>query len=101
MDCLKIKMAAAAVFLLALAGCSSGVERGNVAVPAVQATQQSGEASETVTADESNVVCYHEKKIGSNRKSLRCMSKADRDKMQEVSRDAWLRSQKGSETGGG
>jgi len=98
MDCLKIKMVVAAVFLLALAGCSSGVERGNVAA---QAAEQSGEASETVIADESNVVCYHEKKIGSNRKSLRCMSKADRDKMQEASRDAWLRSQKGSETGGG
>lgn len=101
MDCMKIKMAAAAVLLLAVAGCSTNVARETTAASATQTAEQTSEGTETASAEESNVICYHEKKIGSNRKSLRCMSKADRDKMGEVSREAWLRQQQGSETGGG
>lgn len=100
MDAIKIKMAAAAVLLLAVAGCSTNMARQTTAA-AAQTAEQTSDGTETTAADESNLICYHEKKIGSNRKSLRCMSKADRDKMREASRDAWLRQQQGSETGGG
>ena len=100
MEYQKLKLAAAAVLLLAVAGCSTNVAREATDAPAAQTVEQSSKVAE-VAAEESNVVCYHEKKIGSNRKSLRCMSKAERDKMREVSQEAWLRQQQGSETGGG
>lgn len=97
-----VKMAAVSALLLAIAGCSSSVDNSSVSTTSAQASATSGENDEQVAeAEASDVICYQEKKIGSNRKFLRCMNKADREKMAEASRDAWLRSQKGSETGGG
>ena len=102
MELLKLKMATMAVLLVAVAGCSASVDRDVANATTTEETVQVNENGEvTAATDESKLVCYHEKKIGSNRKTTRCMSKADRDKMREVSREAWLRQQQGSETGGG
>jgi uncharacterized membrane protein len=101
MDYQNVKMALATVLLLAVAGCSNNIARESTVSSATPTVEETSEVTEATAADESQVVCFHEKKIGSNRKSLRCMTKADRDKMRDVSQDAWLRQQKGSETGGG
>ena len=97
MDYSKIKMPIAVLLVLVAAGCSSGVQRDTAVAAEVEATELSSENGEVVAvADKDTLICYHEKTIGSNRKSKRCVSKADRDKEAEVSREAWLRSQQGS-----
>jgi hypothetical protein len=93
----KFKMPIAVLLLLVLASCSSGVQKDTAVAAEVEATELSAENSEVVAvADKDNLICYNEKTIGSNRMSRRCITKADRDKQAEVSREAWLRQQQGS-----
>lgn len=98
---IKVKLTMCAVALLALAGCSSTAERPSEVASVQTNAEQTAAVESDADAEKKKVICYHEKTIGSNRKSLRCMSQEDRDKMREVSREAWLRQQQGSETGGG
>lgn len=96
----QFKMALATALMLTLAGCSStGVANKQASATEAQDVESQGE--QVAQADKSNLVCYQEKTIGSNRKTLRCMTKEDRERAREVSREAWLRQQQGSETGGG
>lgn len=96
---MKVSLIMCSVAMLLLAGCSSTAEKQS-GVTSAQTNDEQASLSEA-KAEKDNMICYHEKTIGSNRKSLRCMSKEDRDKMREVSRDAMLRQQRSSETGGG
>tara|TARA_R110002126_G_scaffold33382_41_gene104618 strand:+ start:4987 stop:5313 length:327 start_codon:yes stop_codon:yes gene_type:complete len=99
--------AAVLALLLQLAGCSSTSNTAAASdksgdIKAVQNEQAESDDSDQVAANDSQKVhCTHEKKIGSNRKFLRCFTVEEKDRMREAARDAWLRSQQGSETGGG
>lgn len=89
------KIMLAAVMVLSVVGCTSTTSNSSQAVA-------NNSADKTNSADsKKDMICYHEKTIGSNRKSVRCMTKEDRDKSREVSREAFLRTQKSSSTGGG
>uniref|UniRef100_UPI00404801DA hypothetical protein n=1 Tax=Rheinheimera sp. TaxID=1869214 RepID=UPI00404801DA len=98
---MKVSLIMCSVAMLLLAGCSSTAEKQSGVALAQTNVEQASVSEGEAKAEKDNMICYHEKTIGSNRKSLRCMSKEDRDKMREVSRDAMLRQQRGSETGGG
>ncbi|MDZ7901554.1 MAG: hypothetical protein U5L01_03020 [Rheinheimera sp.] len=84
-----IKYSIFLVIMSILLGCNSTSSKThNDMLLNAQVLEESDEASEKI--------CFHEKILGSNRKALRCTTKAEQEKSRQVSREAWLRQQQGS-----
>jgi hypothetical protein len=87
-----IKHSISLVIMSLLLGCSSTSSKTDNDMLANAANGQVQEETDAA----SKKICYQEKTLGSNRKSLRCTTKAEQDKSRQVSREAWLRQQQGS-----
>lgn len=96
MDCMIKKICIGAAVMLFVSGCASSVAKEQTAATLTSSTASAVNSDTTAKVDKYKKICSQEKTIGSNRKSVRCTTHAERERVREVSREAWLRTQQGS-----